>query len=461
MEEAAATTVPAMEVAAAGAREIASMLRQSRKKASSNPADRAALRTRIQAALGLAIADSPSKAFNTLAEVRSSATSDDNGLRALYFQAFAVANIKARNLDEGFKAFEVALDAARTQCDPGVLVRVLNNYRTAATHTGRIDVAVARLEEALKEGRRVGYSVSILLVSLGEALFAAGHIQRAAALLHEFYALDRLKDKTLQVDTGNLVLAAAAVAIRVGIALSDFALLALSCDVSLLELGFARRDQWLLGPIVEAFCALYEHKGRREEHDSLLNEALSSLSSLDNSLDLGVRAARLASAHHLPRIRMLMSSQCSGNTNLLRAYSKLFDSFIWSRRQVVDRAKVLASQAAVEFAWAGRPLTHAFALEAGGLPDAARTVRRRCGASLGTVRTKWTGTAIPRRLASALTPRESEIAKHVAEGLSNRAIAHVLGLSERTVHHHCEAILGKLGIRSRWQVSSAIPWALK
>jgi DNA-binding NarL/FixJ family response regulator len=156
-----------------------------------------------------------------------------------------------------------------------------------------------------------------------------------------------------------------------------------------------------------------------------------------------------------------MYRQCGGNTDLLRAYRKLFDSFIWSRRQMVDRAKVLASQAAVEFAGAGGPLIHALALEAGGLSDEARRVLRRCGASPGSVRPKWSGSPIPRRLASELTPRESEIAKYAAEGLSNRAIAQVLGLSERTVHHHCEAVLGKLGIKSRWQLSSAVPWALK
>ena len=36
------------------------------------------------------------------------------------------------------------------------------------------------------------------------------------------------------------------------------------------------------------------------------------------------------------------------------------------------------------------------------------------------------------------------------------AIASVLGLSERTVQNHCEAIFIKLGIRSRWQISAEL-----
>ncbi len=49
----------------------------------------------------------------------------------------------------------------------------------------------------------------------------------------------------------------------------------------------------------------------------------------------------------------------------------------------------------------------------------------------------------------ALTPRESEVLQLLAEGLTNRAIALVLGISEHTVKFHVNAILGKLGAQSR------------
>ncbi|MBT2595875.1 LuxR C-terminal-related transcriptional regulator [Arthrobacter sp. ISL-72] len=57
---------------------------------------------------------------------------------------------------------------------------------------------------------------------------------------------------------------------------------------------------------------------------------------------------------------------------------------------------------------------------------------------------------------SPLTPRENEVARLVAEGLSNRAIAQTLVLSPRTVDGHVENILGKLGFSSRTQVAA---WA--
>lgn len=52
-------------------------------------------------------------------------------------------------------------------------------------------------------------------------------------------------------------------------------------------------------------------------------------------------------------------------------------------------------------------------------------------------------------LSEALTPREREVLQRLAEGLSNKAIARSLGISEHTVKFHITALLGKLGVQSR------------
>jgi DNA-binding NarL/FixJ family response regulator len=51
--------------------------------------------------------------------------------------------------------------------------------------------------------------------------------------------------------------------------------------------------------------------------------------------------------------------------------------------------------------------------------------------------------------AEALTPRELEVLQLLSEGLANRRIAERLGIGERTVKFHVNAILGKLGVGSR------------
>jgi DNA-binding NarL/FixJ family response regulator len=52
-------------------------------------------------------------------------------------------------------------------------------------------------------------------------------------------------------------------------------------------------------------------------------------------------------------------------------------------------------------------------------------------------------------LVEPLTPREAEVLQLMAEGLTNRRVGERLGISEHTAKFHVNAILGKLGARSR------------
>ena len=52
-----------------------------------------------------------------------------------------------------------------------------------------------------------------------------------------------------------------------------------------------------------------------------------------------------------------------------------------------------------------------------------------------------------------LSPREGEVALLVAGGLSNKQVAHELGISDGTVKIHMHSIFQKLGAKSRFSSS--------
>jgi predicted ATPase/DNA-binding CsgD family transcriptional regulator len=112
----------------------------------------------------------------------------------------------------------------------------------------------------------------------------------------------------------------------------------------------------------------------------------------------------------------------------------------------LDRQRLRAAMAAdafdVEYA-AGRNLDPAQVLAALGRMDAAA----------GQVAVAASGEAAP-----VLTPRERDVLKLVAQGLSNQAIAQRLVLSEHTVHRHLANILRKLGLSSR---AAAAAWGVR
>jgi DNA-binding NarL/FixJ family response regulator len=79
----------------------------------------------------------------------------------------------------------------------------------------------------------------------------------------------------------------------------------------------------------------------------------------------------------------------------------------------------------------------------------APAVTRRLIAEFATLRAPSAASAAP--AVSALTPRETQVLRLVAEGLSNPEIAARLTVTEETVKTHVSRILAKLGLRDRTQ----------
>lgn len=59
------------------------------------------------------------------------------------------------------------------------------------------------------------------------------------------------------------------------------------------------------------------------------------------------------------------------------------------------------------------------------------------------------GNTITEKIVEELTQRENEVLQLLAQGLTNKAIAHQLGITDHTIKFHVNAIMTKLGAQSR------------
>ena len=95
-------------------------------------------------------------------------------------------------------------------------------------------------------------------------------------------------------------------------------------------------------------------------------------------------------------------------------------------------------------------------------PDIARKLLSAVAASVpveeGKLPARTEIDQISAALPEDLTPRELEVLRLIAAGLSNRAIAEQMVISEKTVKTHVSSVLGKLGVEDRTQ---AAIWALQ
>ena len=135
----------------------------------------------------------------------------------------------------------------------------------------------------------------------------------------------------------------------------------------------------------------------------------------------GVEALRRLRAEH-PGVKVVVLSSFSGSEAVLSAIHAGATGYLLKDVGPRELADALRSVAA-----GGAPLH----------PQVAATVMR----------------SLHSEQRDPLTPRESEVLRLIARGLTNRLIARELALSEKTVKAHVSAVLAKLGVGDRTQAA--------
>jgi DNA-binding NarL/FixJ family response regulator len=170
----------------------------------------------------------------------------------------------------------------------------------------------------------------------------------------------------------------------------------------------------------------------------------------------GAEAIERAEALHPDVIVMdLMLPGIDGIEATARVKAVLADVEIVALTSFIEEARVVA---AIEAGASGFLLKDAEADElAAAIRAAARGEVHLDPAVAGIVARRMRGGAPggggPDDAIATLTPRERDVLGRVARGLSNRAIAGELGITERTARTHVSNILAKLGLTSRTQAA--------
>ena len=352
------------------------------------------------------------------------------------------------------------LELARAAGDDFPVPTTLRVLSQAAARAGRLDDAVARIDEAIAAADAAGHDWEAGLTMAAKAAIAIRQGKLKSAQRAYEAALEILSDNNrwgvAQVEYGMGTLARA----------REDAEAAVRYYTDALEI-FRELDAWPeiarcqagLGWI--AIAAGDFGQARRSLAENLrLNRMCGQRLGIARGLEA---SAALAAAQQQPeRAARLAGAACQLRESLAHGSGlgpRIEQLLEFARGQLGTSAAALFAEGremtaddAIAFALGADAGQAAAASPGAGVAgpawtDPARTVRAEAGGANGSG---------AHRAPGPLTPREHEIVRLIAQGLSNKEIADELVISPATAARHVANILAKLGYTSRTQVAS---WA--
>jgi non-specific serine/threonine protein kinase len=314
---------------------------------------------------------------------------------------------------------EKALEGARELGDKRLIASCLNAVGGVGLIQGDYDAERTLREESLALYRELGdvNGIAALLMNMGEGARYRGDYNRAHDLYKE--SLDLFRSLGQPDETGVMYAVA--------------------------NLGQALQH---LGKFEQAGVAFLEALTLASETPSYL-AAATALAGLSGVILAGLDISSQSPAHYLERLKRvaLLSGLAAGllersgrqfepvdrvdfDHNVATARERLGEELF---NEAWEEGQAMTMEQALELA------TREYEHEAQGITPPARGRSKK-------------------QIAGGLTSREYEIAALIAQGKSNREIADVLVVSERTVEWHTSNILSKLDLQSRSKIAV---WAVE
>ena len=325
---------------------------------------------------------------------------------------------------------------------PTLMPKLLHGAATLARFQGDHDRALALSERGLALSRELGdhERTAWFLIWLGAIALHQSDYDRAAALFAESLPLSRALDDKWLI---SMALADLGVVARLQ---GDYERAAVLHTESL-ALGREVGDKWRSASSLASLGLVALLRGEHERAAMLYEESLTLCREIRDRwivydcLD-GLAAVTCAQGQYEQAARLLGAAEA---LRTILGFSPL------AVDQVAHAAHVAAARAGLEdaafaAAWAdGQSMTLEQTIDQGLASTHALSIHPK--------RTRARPSDAPVDL---LAPREREIAALVARGHTNRKIAALLGIAERTAETHVQHILNKLGFTSRVQIAT---WA--
>ena len=359
-------------------------------------------------------------------------------LRAMYYEQRAhEAAIRGKG-PELYRYSDAAIAAVQKGGTSSQILGAWYRFSYLALTFGDVECAKSCAERALLISRqnRLIWRTSYAVLAYAEILAYMGRYD----LVHE------LVIEAISYDAKSSVLEKllAEHGIPIALRMKDDRLLAQCSGRTALTLALRSQEPETIGSVSAAFAQLYQARGNPKEAQALLHRAIHATRPSLCNWKLPLEVARQGALANIPSARHLLETWVEWTgSDIARACMDLFDALVARREGKSDLSHVRAHSALQMFEtrhW------YAYADEARAMLPATEEIPR-------SNRQQSSPLAGAQTL---LTAREMEIAAFVLRGLTNRAIASRLSITENTVEKHMTSIMNRLGIRSRYQLTDVI-----
>lgn len=362
----------------------------------------------------------------------------DRGLQIAYYREKGHAAAITGDQRSAQRHFKRALAAANRGSDAYAVSQVWGTYAFAMWRLGDVEVAKSCLESAILVARenQILWRVSRLYAYYAAFLATMGRATSAREYL--------LAALAYRANAPLLEMLFAGVGIPLAMKLADDDLLAKCSVTSALERVFQDGNPTYVGWVSAAFAQLYASRNERRRAQALLHRAMPYICTVAWNWDFFLTVARHGSRRDMLQARAILEKAGNASKNPAAAACLVFFHALSSLR---DGDRKESRAAALDAASRFEDLNwHGYAQEARSLVGNDKKI----GVSTNS------GTQPLSALRPALTRREEQVVELVLRGLTNRAIAEELAISENTVEKHVSAIIGRLGVRSRHQFIDAL-----